>query len=186
MDMPNSLGRQRPFIEPVHVGLVLVEVVLLQPVAVDGLHHALHQRSNLLYEMKFLWSLERSFRKKVALFPQRYPLAGLGRTRSIREFDDQITARFSGFTGADDYYFRAAAARVIERITLPTLVIHAHDDPFIRILPETRAKLEANPNITFIETSHGGHCAFLAPPNGYDGRWAERQIVNFAKAFAAD
>ena len=101
------------------------------------------------------------------------------RTRSIREFDDQITARFSGFTGADDYYFRAAAARVIERITLPTLVIHAHDDPFIRILPETRAKLEANPNITFIETSHGGHCAFLAPPNGYDGRWAERQIVNF-------
>ena len=140
---------------------------------------ALHQRSNLLYEMKFLWSLERSFRKKVALFPRRYPLAGVRRTRSIREFDHEITARFSGFTGADDYYFRAAAARVIERITLPTLVIHAQDDPFIRILPETRAKLEANPNITFIETRHGGHCAFLAAPNGYDGRWAEREIVNF-------
>jgi predicted alpha/beta-fold hydrolase len=146
---------------------------------------ALHQRGNLLYEMKFLWSLERSFRRKATLFPQRYPLAEVKRTRSIREFDDKITARFSGFSGADDYYFRAAAARVIERITLPTLVIHAKDDPFIRILPETRAKLEANPNITFIETSRGGHCAFLAPPNGYDGRWAERQIVNFVQEHSA-
>src|SRR2546423_1076372 len=140
---------------------------------------ALHHRSNLLYEMKFLWSLERSFRKKAALFPERYPRPGVRRNRSIREFDDQVTARFSGFTGADDYYSRAAAARVLERISLPTLVVHAQDDPFIRILPETRAKLESNPNITFIETRHGGHCAFLAPPNGYDGRWAERQIVNF-------
>ena len=102
--------------------------------------------------------------------------------RSLREFDDKVTARFSGFAGADDYYFRAASARVLDRITLPTLVIHAQDDPFIRILPETRAKLAANRNIEFIETTHGGHCAFLAAANGYDGRWAEREIVKFVQA----
>ena len=142
---------------------------------------ALHHPSNLLYEMKFLWGLTRRIRRKTSLFPERYPLAGLGRMRSLREFDDKVTARFSGFAGADDYYFRAAAARVLDKIALPTLVIHAQDDPFIRILPETRAKLEANPHIVFIETTHGGHCAFLAAPNGYDGRWAERRVVRFAQ-----
>ena len=64
---------------------------------------------------------------------------------------------------------------------MPSLLIHDMDDPFIRILPETRAKLAANPHITFIETAHGGHCAFLAPASGYDGRWAEREIVEFVK-----
>jgi hypothetical protein len=94
-----------------------------------------------------------------------------------------ITAPHCGFTGADDYYDRAAAARVIDKICMPTLVIHAQDDPFIRILPETRKKLEANPHITLLEPEHGGHCAFLAQPNGYDGRWAERRVVNFFQHF---
>jgi predicted alpha/beta-fold hydrolase len=62
--------------------------------------------------------------------------------------------------------------------------VHAKDDPFIRVTPETRAKISANPNITFIETEHGGHCAFLAAPNGYDGRWAERTIVQFVEEHA--
>ena len=144
----------------------------------DALHHA----SNVVYELKFLWGLGRRLRRKAALFPERYPIAGLGRMRSLREFDDKVTAHFSGFEGADDYYFRAASARVLDKIALPTLVIHAQDDPFIRILPETRAKLEANAHIEFVETTHGGHCAFLAAPNGYDGRWAERQIIRFVQS----
>ena len=57
--------------------------------------------------------------------------------------------------------------------------MHAEDDPFIRVLPETRAKLLANPHIIYIESEHGGHCSFLAEPNGYDGRWAERQAIAF-------
>ena len=60
---------------------------------------------------------------------------------------------------------------------MPTLIVHADDDPFIRFLPETHDALAANPWVTYIETRHGGHCAFLAPPNaatGYDGYWAEQ------------
>jgi len=49
------------------------------------------------------------------------------------------------------------------RIAVPTLLIHAKDDPFIRILPEIFAKSAANPHITFIETEHGGHRTLLAP-----------------------
>jgi predicted alpha/beta-fold hydrolase len=57
--------------------------------------------------------------------------------------------------------------------------LHAADDPFIRVLPDTREKLTRNPNITYFETANGGHCAFLAQANGYDGRWAERQAIAF-------
>lgn len=141
---------------------------------------AMHQPANLIYEWKFLLSLMRRYKRKAALFPDIYKEVARF-PRSIREFDDVITARYCGFAGAQDYYTRAAAARVIDRIAVPTLIIHAQDDPFIRILPETRSKILANPNIKFVETAHGGHCAFLASPNGHDGRWAELQIVSFCR-----
>jgi predicted alpha/beta-fold hydrolase len=139
---------------------------------------AMHRPSNYIYEWKFLFSLVRRYRRKAALYPDLYKTIPRF-PRSIREFDDVITAHYCGFSGADDYYTRAAAARVLDRIHVPTLIIHANDDPFIRLLPETRAKMVANPKITFIETRHGGHCAFLSAPNGHDGRWAEVQVINF-------
>jgi predicted alpha/beta-fold hydrolase len=142
---------------------------------------ALHDPLNRLYEWKFLWGLRERYRRKTRFFPQQYDRSLLDRRnfRSIREFDDKITAPYSGFSGADDYYARASASRVLDRISVPTLIIHALDDPFIRVLPDTRAKIFANRHITYLETAHGGHCAFLASPNGYDGRWAEKMCVEF-------
>ncbi len=145
---------------------------------------ALHQRANRLYEWKFLRGLRRRMFRKAALYPGRYDVRYLRGLRSLRDFDDQITARYSGFRDAQDYYTRAAAARVVDGIAVPTLILHAEDDPFIRVLPETREKLEHNPHIRFVETSHGGHCAFLAEANGYDGRWAERQAIAFIQRVA--
>lgn len=139
---------------------------------------AMHIGGNRIYEWKFLLSLMRSFERKRKLFPGRYKKVERFPV-SIREFDDVITARYCGFSGAQDYYTRAAASRVVDKIAVPSLLIHATDDPFIRLLPETREKILANPNITLLEPAHGGHCAFLAQPNGYDGRWAERQIMHF-------
>jgi predicted alpha/beta-fold hydrolase len=141
---------------------------------------ALHRKANRVYELNFVKNLRRSTRRKAALFPGRYDTARLRGVWSVRKFDDVITAPYSGFRDADDYYHRASAARVLEAITVPALVVHAADDPFIRVLPETRTKLAANPNISFVETAHGGHCGFLADPIGYDGRWAERLVVQFA------
>jgi uncharacterized protein len=140
---------------------------------------ALHNLSNRVYEWKFLIGLRRRFRRKAELFPQIYSTVGLERIATLRQFDDQITARYSGFTGADDYYHRASSARVASQISVPTLILHALDDPFIRMLPSTRAALLANQQVRLIETAHGGHCAFLAPATGYDGYWAEKLLLDF-------
>ena len=144
---------------------------------------SLHLRSNRLYEIYFLWKLRRRLRAKARLFPGKYEVSRLRGVTTLREFDDRITAYYCGFEGASDYYDRAAAANVVDRIAVPALILHAANDPFIRILPETRKKIVANPNITFFETDDGGHCSFLADPNGYDGRWAELRMIEFLRRF---
>jgi predicted alpha/beta-fold hydrolase len=148
---------------------------------------ALHVGANSFYERRFLRSLVKRFRRKAALFPNAFDPARSAGIGSVREFDDRITALYSGFQSADDYYFRAAAALVLDRIAVPTLVIHAADDPFIRFTEATRSKITANLHIQWLETTHGGHCAFLATPNkrtGDDGYWAEHTALQFILANA--
>jgi len=143
----------------------------------------LHEWQNRIYEYGFLIGLHGSVTRKARLCPDLYRTYPLFSIRSLRDFDDRITSRYGGFNGAEEYYYRAAAARVVEQIAVPTLIIHANDDPFIKISAETRGKILANPHIRYIETEHGGHCAFLANPVGYDGRWAEKKIVEFVQEF---
>jgi uncharacterized protein len=144
---------------------------------------ALHEPVNRIYEWYFLMQLYRRFRGKVKLFPNDFDRERLRGVTSLRLFDDRVTAYYCGFTGADDYYARAAAANVIDRIAVPALILHAANDPFIRVRPETRERIQANPNITYIEPADGGHCAFVGQANGDgdDGRWAEREIVEFVE-----
>ena len=72
---------------------------------------------------------------------------------------------------------------MIDRIAVPTLILHALDDPFIRLRTETRALIHDNPNIMLLETEHGGHCAFLGKArNGDDGYWAETTLLRFLQA----
>jgi predicted alpha/beta-fold hydrolase len=148
---------------------------------------ALHRPLNRVYEAKFLHNLLKRFRQKAALFPQIYDATRAGKIRSLRQFDHEITAPYSGFTSADDYYHRAAAARVLAQIRIHTLILHALDDPFVHITPASCAAIAANPAITYIETPHGGHCAFLAPANpaaNDDGYWAETTLLRFLLAHA--
>jgi len=147
---------------------------------------ALHEPANRIYEWYFLLQLFRRLRRKAKLFPGKFDLSRLRGVTSLRLFDDRITAYYCGFAGADDYYARAAAANVVDRIAVPALIVHAATDPFIRMQPETVRRIRANPNITYIETEDGGHCAFLAERDGTgrdgkedDGRWAERAVVEF-------
>ena len=144
---------------------------------------ALHFPSNRIYEEYFMLKLRRRFRAKAKLFPTHFDSARLRGVNTLREFDDKITAYYCGFDGAVDYYARAAASNTVNRIAVPGLILHAATDPFIHLIPETRRKIAANPNLTFIETPDGGHCSFLAEANGYDGRWAEQQVIEFLRKF---
>lgn len=143
--------------------------------------NALERRQNFVYQWNFVRMLKARMRRKAALHPDRFPLERLDRVRTVREFDEYFTAPHFSFEGASDYYFRASAMRVIDRIRVPALIITAEDDPFVPPGPFRDPRVRTNPHLNVIVTKHGGHCGFAADANGNDdGYWAEARIIEFA------
>lgn len=144
---------------------------------------ALERRSNIAYEFNFVRNLKSRMRRKAAAHPGVFPLEPLPRIWTVRQFDEAYTAPHHGFRDASDYYHRASALRVIENIRVPALILTAEDDPFVPTRAFSEDAVTRNPNITVVVTRHGGHCAFVErSDNGYDGYWAEREIVRFITA----
>jgi predicted alpha/beta-fold hydrolase len=144
---------------------------------------ALERRSNLAYEFNFVRRLKARMRRKASLFPDLFSVEPLRRVWTVRQFDEAYTAPHHGFRDATDYYHRASALRVIDRIRVPALILTAEDDPFVPVGPFRDQALAHNPHVTTVVTRHGGHCAFVEKGNGeYDGYWAEREVVRFAIA----
>jgi predicted alpha/beta-fold hydrolase len=147
--------------------------------------HALERRQNLVYQWNFVRGLRARMRRKDQCAPGRFDLAPLASVRTVREFDDRYTAPHFGYQGAEDYYYRASAMRVIDRVRVPALIISAKDDPFVPSEPFHDPAVTGNPHIELALTEHGGHCAFLADASsGSDGYWAEDRIIDFARRHA--
>jgi predicted alpha/beta-fold hydrolase len=136
-------------------------------------------RRNWLYHKQFMRSLKNRIRLKQKLFPELYDLSKLPNVRNLREFDDAFTSVASGFLNVSDYYYRASSIRVIENIRLPTLIIHAEDDPFIPFEPLRHASFAENPYILVVATEHGGHVAFISSMKNEDRFWAENRAIEF-------
>lgn len=144
---------------------------------------ALERKANIPYEFNFVRRLKARMRRKAAIFPNDFSLDRLGRVWTVRQFDEAYTAPHHGFRDASDYYYRASAMRVIDRIRVPALILTAKDDPFVPVDPFQHPTVASNPNVKVVITAHGGHCAFIEKGNGeYDGYWAEREVVRFVNA----
>ena len=142
----------------------------------------INQKRNLVYHRDFLYYLKRRLRKKKSLFPDLYDTTALRKIRSIEEFDDRYIAPAFGFADARDYYAKASANRFLKRIRIPTLVIHAEDDPFVPLAPIREALTEANPHVLLITPPRGGHVGFISAGSADEDRfWAENRVVDFCE-----
>ena len=111
------------------------------------------------------------------------PLDSIARLNTFRLFDDQITAPLHGFKDVDDYYSRCSSRQFLKNIKLPTLIIHAADDPFM-----TQAAIPASDElaetIQFELSDKGGHVGFI---NGNlpwrPNYWLEKRIPEFLQTF---
>ncbi|HEY6362127.1 MAG TPA: alpha/beta fold hydrolase [Vicinamibacterales bacterium] len=145
---------------------------------------ALERRSNFAYQWNFVRNLKARMRRKAAAFPGDYSLDALRRVWTVRGFDEAYTAPHHRFRDAADYYDKASAMRVIDRISVPALVITAEDDPFVPTESFRDPAVTANRHITVVVTRHGGHCAYVEDARAdHDGYWAEREIVRFVEAY---
>jgi predicted alpha/beta-fold hydrolase len=156
------------------------------PIDLASCSKAIREPRNWIYEQRFVRSLARRMREKDRLFPGRYDLRELDGIRHLWDWDDRFQP-YNGFCDARDYYEKASSISYLPSIKVPTLIIHAEDDPFIPVAPFGDERLRENPQIRLLLTRHGGHVAFCGVRQADEDRaWAENRAVEFFKRLARD
>jgi uncharacterized protein len=133
-----------------------------------------------IYTRYFLRSLRRKAREKARRYPGAFDAEAADRARTLRAFDDAVTAPVHGFADAEDYYARASSLPRLGEIRVPTLLVQAADDPFVP--PDTLGAVGEvrNPALRLVFPERGGHLGFLAPGPGLVPRpWVETAAVAF-------
>jgi predicted alpha/beta-fold hydrolase len=131
-----------------------------------------------IYASHFLATLKVSALKRLAAFPGIYDAAAVRRSRTLREFDDVVTAPLHGFRDAADYYARSSAKPWLGRVAVPTLVVNARDDPF---LPEGAlpAEREVAAAVKLEFPVRGGHVGFVSGPFPGHIAWLPDRLLHF-------
>ncbi len=159
--------------------------VISVPIDLDDACRAIDRTRNWIYRNYFLRRLSRRYQIRRQNHPELFPHLDLARISTIRAWDNAVVAPLSGFADAEDYYSRSSALRVIHRVYVPSLIIHAQDDPFIPFDPFQRAELRKNDLLQLLASQQGGHVGFFAERNGGsdpDRYWAENRALAFCAA----
>ncbi len=140
----------------------------------------LNKSYNRIYELRFLRSLKEKVRQKAEVM-HGLDTNKLKKIRTLYQFDDIFTAPLHGFRNADDYYQQCSALYFLDRITIPTLIVNAKNDPMLTPECFPYPMLEKHPFVFFESPSNGGHVGF-ASSNGRDGYWSEERAVKFVES----
>jgi uncharacterized protein len=143
---------------------------------------AIARPENRHYQRHFVRRLKSRMRRKEKLFPRQFQFNGMGQIRTVRDFDDAITAPICGYGNARNYYEQASARRVAQRIAVPTLIVTSRDDPVVPFEAFEAPEIAGNPHIRILAPEFGGHCAFISRSSGKERYWAEARVLEFCIA----
>jgi predicted alpha/beta-fold hydrolase len=159
-------------------------VAVSAPLDLTAAGDALGRGFNRVYSRMFLSSLKRKAKEKCARFPGLIDLRAARRARTLRAFDDAVTAPLHGFRDASDYWHRSSAKPWLAHIRVPTLLLNALNDPFMpaRVLPGAH-EVSASVHLEFPD--EGGHVGFVggAFPGNFD--WFGERILSFIRGALA-
>lgn len=158
---------------------VAAAVAVSVPFELAAAAHRLNEGFSRIYQAHLLASLRVSVGRKFTRHALPFSREVLAKVRTFHEYDEYITAPLHGFEGADDYYARASSRQFIPAIRVPTLVLHARDDPFLpaRAIPRPD---ECPRAVTLELPERGGHVAFITDPlPGVTRPWLEERIMDF-------
>ncbi len=171
------LGEQRAAAGPVITAAAAVSA----PVDLMAAGNVLDAGFNLVYTRNFLISMKSKALAKLRTYPDLCDRSRVLASRTLREFDDAVTAPLHGYRDTDDYWTRASSKPLLTQITVPTLMINARNDPFLpaRALPR---KEEVAGAVHMEFPAAGGHVGFISGP--FPGRtcWLPRRILAFLAA----
>ncbi|RUR27212.1 hydrolase [Vreelandella andesensis] len=146
-------------------GAVAVSV----PFRLDHCADRISKGFSRIYQARFMRDLRRYVEHKQCAFSHQGRREELARLASLEtlegmttfwDFDGRVTAPLHGFESAEDYYQRCSSAFFVEHLRIPTLIIHAQDDPFI--YPQSVPHAETLPSHVTLELhATGGHVGFI-------------------------
>jgi predicted alpha/beta-fold hydrolase len=131
----------------------------------DNIQHGFSR----VYQRYFLDTLRAKALEKQRRYPDLLDPARMTNVRTLREFDDALTAPLHGFVDAQDYYDRSSSIHYLDGIRVPTLLLSARDDPFLppEVLDRVREIARRNPVLTVEFHARGGHAGFVAGRNPF-------------------
>ena len=148
------------------------------PVDLMSAGEALGRGFNLIYTRAFLRTLKRKSLAKLAHHPNLYDARLVRNARTLREFDDVVTAPLHGFRNTDDYWTRASSKPWLARIGVRTLILNARNDPFLpaAALP---ASEQVSAAVVLEQPRQGGHVGFVTGPVPGHLDWLPQRIIRF-------
>lgn len=164
-------------------------VAVSPPVDLAATAAYLQRPLNRGYDQYFLRRMQRTWRQRRRCWPEHTSLERVMGLRSLREFDDQITAPSFGFANAADYYTQCSVGPRLAQIALPTEIILAEDDPIVPAESHRRWFGAVGPQVRWVLSAEGGHvgfynCAALAAQDR-DAWWAENRLLDRAQEWFA-
>ena len=147
--------------------------------SVERVRHGFSQ----IYQHHFLKCVCERMAHKFKYTPPGITVPEWESLNTLHDFDDKVTAPLHGFYDADDYYARCSSRPYLKNIAVPTLIIHAKDDPFMTedIIPEEH---ELSAMVKLEVTQGGGHVGFVG--GKYPWRpeyWIERRAPEFLQRY---
>mgnify|MGYP002819819129 CR=1 FL=1 len=158
--------------------VVDVAAAVSPPLQLDRCADRMERGLSQFYQRALLRDLGTYVRDKAQAGVDLDP-AVLDRIHTFRDFDDLVTAPAHGFVDSADYYARASCRPFLADIAVPTLVIHAHDDPFFTrdVVPGAG---EVPENVRFELAPSGGHVGFVEGSVPLRGHYhADQRIPDF-------
>ena len=142
----------------------------------------LNQGFSKIYQTYLMGRLKRSAVRKGDLLKDALGLSDLSQINKLNtlwEFDDLLTAPLHGFKNVHDYYEKASCHQYLRGIQVPTLLVHALDDPFMvpEVVPQP-SELSGLIQTAFVPV--GGHVGFVSGSlPGKEWSWLSQIVPNF-------
>jgi predicted alpha/beta-fold hydrolase len=110
-----------------------------------------------------------------------YDVGRIASFRTFRQFDGGVIVPMHGFTSVDDYYRIASSGPYLPRIELPTLIVHADDDPMVPSASVRSWVERASRTVRFVPSRRGGHVAFITglDEDAWVRTWALERVLEF-------
>lgn len=173
-----ALARSGPRLPPGLLGVASVS----PPLDLAACAAALERPANRLYQAYFMGNLRSAYRQRQALLPDLYAAGREKGTRTIRDYDEAITAPYAGYRDASEYYARSSAGPRLAGIEGRALILAAHDDPLVPAESVVRWPLPASGRVRLEVLPTGGHVGFVASTDAPGRFWAAERVMEFLEA----